>query len=79
MEAKELAVHIFEGRVFQEEESECVKTLMWEEAWQGGTRGSSMASGSSAWKERGTLSWEGKDHEKSLFGGARGVGCSQRS
>lgn len=33
MEAKELAVHIFEGRVFQEEESECVKTLMWEEAW----------------------------------------------
>lgn len=48
-------------------------------ARQGGTRGSSMASGSSAWKERGTLSREGKDHEKSLFGGARGVGCSQRS
>lgn len=41
MEAKELAVHIFEGRVFQEEESECVKTLMWEEAWrvQGISRG----------------------------------------
>lgn len=31
MEAKELAVHISEGRVFQEEESESIKTLMWEE------------------------------------------------